>query len=56
MVFLGDGKGRFNYIPQRESGLKIRGNVRSMEVLTTDNSKSLVFGLNDSALKLVRLK
>jgi hypothetical protein len=56
MVFLGDGKGRFSYMPQRESGLKIRGNVRSMEVLTTGNSKSLVFGLNDSEPKLVRLK
>ncbi len=56
MVFLGDGKGRFNYMPQRESGLKIKGNVRSMEILSTTSSRSLIFGLNDSALKLVKLK
>ncbi|MDP3469054.1 MAG: CRTAC1 family protein [Daejeonella sp.] len=56
MVFLGDGKGRFKYMPQKESGLKIRGNVRSMEILSTGNSKSLVFGLNDSETKLVKLR
>ena len=56
MVFLGNGKGKFNYVPQRESGLKIKGNVRSMEILTAGKSKSLVFGLNDSAPKLVKLK
>lgn len=56
MVFLGDGKGRFNYMPQRESGLKIKGNVRSMEILSTTSSRSLIFGLNDSALKSVKLK
>lgn len=56
MVFLGDGKGHFRYMPQQESGLKIRGNVRSIEILSTPNSKSLIFGLNDSAPKLVNLK
>lgn len=56
MIFLGDGKGHFSYMSQRESGLKIRGNVRSMEVVSITNSKSLIFGLNDSALKSVKLK
>lgn len=55
-VLLGDGKGGFNYMPQRESGLKIRGDVRSVEVLSNNSKKSLVFGLNDSGLKLVELR
>ena len=29
-LFLGNGRGRFTYVPQRSSGLKITGEVRSV--------------------------
>jgi enediyne biosynthesis protein E4 len=44
MVLLGDGKGNFTYLPQWQSGLKIRENVRSMALL----NNHIIFGLNNS--------
>ena len=44
MLFLGDGKGNFNYLPQWKSGLKVVGNVRSMLQI---NDK-ILFGINNN--------
>lgn len=41
----GDGKGNFNYVPQLESGLTIKGCVRSLHIL---NNKKIVVGINNS--------
>jgi hypothetical protein len=51
MIFLGDGKGGFSYIPQWQSGLNVQGNVRSMEFI----NNTLVFGINDGAVQAYRL-
>jgi hypothetical protein len=51
-VFLGDGKLGFTYVPQRESGICVKGDVRKIVVL---NDK-LIFAVNNSALAVRRLK
>ena len=55
IVLLGDGKGYFNYAPQTESGLNIRGNIRSLELIKTGKSQSVIAGINNgNALLLNR--
>lgn len=52
MLFLGDGKGGFTYLPQWQSGLKIKGDIRSMVIV---NDK-LFFGLNNSRAVMYSVK
>jgi enediyne biosynthesis protein E4 len=52
MVMVNDGKGNFTYIPQSQSGLNVKGDVRSLMVV---NGK-LVFGLNNGKIENYRLK
>jgi enediyne biosynthesis protein E4 len=47
ILLKGDGIGNFKYIPQYQSGFKIKGDVRS--VLTINNT--LLIGINQSELK-----
>ncbi len=56
MLFLGDGKGNFTYIPQWQSGLNIRENVRSLQAVTTGNQIQLIFGINNGAAKTIKLQ
>ena len=44
----GDGKGNFSYISNRETGIKINGSVRSLEMIRTSDNKKLVVGVNNS--------
>ena len=41
ILLIGDGKGNFTYVPQWQSGLNIRGNVRSLQAVTTGNRVQL---------------
>ncbi|HUQ65210.1 MAG TPA: VCBS repeat-containing protein, partial [Flavitalea sp.] len=52
IVLAGDGKGGFSYVPQYESGLNIRGDVRSLELITVKGKKKLLFGVNDAPVQL----
>lgn len=57
VLLTGNGNGTFNYVPQRQSGLKINGDVRS---LTTINSGSkanekFIFGVNNSNLQFLKI-
>jgi hypothetical protein len=52
MLFIGDGKGGFTYVPQTESGLNVRGDVRSMQILNCQNKQQVLFGVNDGDLKI----
>jgi len=49
-VFLGDGRGQFSYLPQQKSGLSIKGDVKSILSLDLNNSKYLLFGLNNQGI------
>ncbi|HVW62483.1 MAG TPA: FG-GAP-like repeat-containing protein, partial [Puia sp.] len=48
VVLKGDGRGGFTYVPQWNSGLKIRGDVRSLEWI----GDRLVVGCNDAPLSV----
>jgi hypothetical protein len=50
VLLSGDGKGNFKYVPQTESGLKIKGCVRDMiRIKTKKNDNILMLGLNNEA-------
>jgi hypothetical protein len=51
IVLLGDGKGNFNYIPQWQSGLNLREDIRSVQQVRSGNRVQLLFGANNSAVK-----
>jgi len=48
VLLLGDGKGGFTYASQAESGLNIRGNVRSLRLIKSRRSQNIIAGINDS--------
>jgi hypothetical protein len=50
-VFLGDGTGNFQYVPQLVSGLKVQGDVRHIEMLDT----RIIFIRNNADVKIFRL-
>jgi hypothetical protein len=56
MLFLGDGKGSFEYTPQYQSGLTIRGNVRSLQVISSGQKNDLIFGINNAPVQVMKLK
>jgi hypothetical protein len=48
ILLIGDGKGNFSYVPQMQSGLNVRGVVRSMLQIKTGNEVSIFFGMNNA--------
>jgi hypothetical protein len=48
LVLLNDGKGNFHYLPPAQSGLTLRGDIRSLEIV----GKQLFIGVNDQAVKV----
>jgi hypothetical protein len=56
LLLLGDGKGSFTYVPQPQSGFKIRGDVRSMTVIDDGKNTRLVFGVNNAKPKIYSLQ
>ena len=55
MVFTGDGKGNFAYAPQFKSGLNIKGDVRSMQLIEIDKKAQLIFGVNNAVMQTFSL-
>ncbi len=51
MLLRGDGNASFEYIPQRASGLSLRGDIRS--VLAINNT--LLFGVNRGVIRAYKL-
>ncbi|MEO5893673.1 MAG: VCBS repeat-containing protein [Ferruginibacter sp.] len=51
MVFLGDGENHFAYLPQWNTGLNVRGDVRSSILLYAGGKQELILGFNDDRLK-----
>jgi enediyne biosynthesis protein E4 len=50
-LFKGDGKGNFVYVPQNLTGLKLRGDVRSAEMI----GDKLLVGIHQQALRTFKL-
>jgi hypothetical protein len=55
-LLLGDGKGNFSYVPQRESGLKLRGNIRNAQTINSNNKLRILFGVNNGPVKVAELE
>jgi hypothetical protein len=53
VVLKGDGKGGFSYLPQTQSGLCIRGNLRSLQSIQTAKGIQLIAGMNDASSFLI---
>ncbi len=51
----GDGKGNFDAIPMMESGLKIVGDVRDMELLSIKGGKHILAAKNNDRLQLIKV-
>ena len=54
-LFLGDGKGNFTYTPQWQSGLNIREDVRSLQLISSGKHLQLIFGINNGPIKTIKL-
>ncbi len=50
MLFLGNGKCEFRYVPQFESGLKLNGDIRS----SIEINDLLIFGVNSDSIQLYK--
>ncbi len=51
LLLRGDGNASFTYIPQHESGLSLRGDVRSV----IEINKTLLFGMNRSGVRAYKM-
>ena len=49
VLLLNDGHGNFRYVPQDQSGLQLRGDVRDVKDL---GNKKLIFGINDGPAQI----
>lgn len=51
----GNGTGKFSYVPQWKSGLKIRGDVRSLQVISPgkNDRKQLILGINNAPVSTI---
>ncbi len=47
VALLGDGKGHFTYLPQPQSGLSLRGDIRDVTVLEGKRGQKVVFWVNN---------
>src|SRR5205085_2944808 len=54
VLLLGDGKGGFSYVPQYKSGLNLRGNVRSLQLIKSRKSQNIIVGVNDSSALMLK--
>lgn len=55
IIFLGDGKGSFTTLDPAVSGLKIRGDVRDIEIMKIKGVDYMLVGRNGDALKAYRI-
>ncbi len=56
VVLLGDGQGNFTTLNPQKSGLKVRGDVRSIHTLRTKNKTNIIFGRNNNNLKVFAIE
>ena len=54
-LLTGDGSGTFTYINQTSSGLSVKGDVKSADIIEKDNSKFLMIGVADEPMQFYKL-
>ncbi|MEP6597049.1 MAG: FG-GAP-like repeat-containing protein, partial [Ginsengibacter sp.] len=55
VLLLGNGKNGFTYVPQWQSGLNLRGNIRTIQPIAGKDKIEFLFGANNDTLKVVSL-
>ncbi|MEB2785432.1 VCBS repeat-containing protein [Algoriphagus persicinus] len=56
LVLLGDGKGNFTLLSPAESGLAIKGDIKSILPIKTNTGTQLLFGINQQPLQSYTIK
>jgi len=51
----GDGKGGFTYVPQTQSGLCVKGDVKSAAVVNIGNNPYVMIGINNKGITLFKV-
>ncbi len=54
VVLLGNGKGEFRYTSQYESGLHLRGDVRSLKEIVVRGKSNIIVGKNDAPAEIIQ--
>ena len=54
IVLMGDGKGSFTYLDASQTGLTLRGDVRSIEAINSQGEKFYLFSRNDDSVKVYK--
>jgi hypothetical protein len=54
VLLVGNGKGEFTYLPQFQSGLNLKGNVRDAIKIDINGHENLFFGINESKIQSLR--
>ena len=54
-LFEGDGKGNFAYVPQSKSGLKITGDIKSLQWINVNGVQYLLAGINNYGVEVYKL-
>jgi hypothetical protein len=54
-LFEGNGKGAFSYVPQSKSGLKITGDIKSLQLIDIKGVKVLMAGINNYGVENYKL-
>ena len=55
-LYLGDGEGNFDYVPQRRSGLKLKGDVKSLRTIKIKDQVYLIAGINRKGIDAYKLE
>jgi hypothetical protein len=55
LILIGDGKGGFQPLTPDQSGLGIKGDIKSILSLNSPSQRILLFGINQQALQIYRL-
>lgn len=55
-LLLGDGKGQFTYVPPAQSGLKWRGDVRGLALVSSGKKTNLVVAMNNDKASVYRVR
>ena len=53
-LFIGDGKGNFQVLPNKESGIFIRGQIRDILKINIRNDEKFIFALNNDSIKIYK--
>ena len=56
VLLLGEGKGMFTYVPQTQSGLNLRSNVKSLDLIRSGKAESIIAGVNDGNTLMIGIK